>query len=194
MLHIDHELGIRQVVEKLARTEQPRHRRMLEVIRDHMIAENDGDVDRIMETISPHAAYHTWATPEDIGAKGIDGVREYYEGFFATKAHFFENDCQRIVVDDDGVLTEAVMRMIKPGAVLNGEAFGPGSGAFEHEGVSAFDPSAHYLLENRVVIIWVFDDDLLLVGEDAYAGAANTLRTLSDDELPAAYRELLART
>jgi len=31
------------------------------------------------------------------------------------------------------------------------------------------------------------------VGEDAYAGAANSMRKLSDDELPVVYRELLAR-
>ncbi len=193
-MQFDHELGIRQVTDKLAWTDKPRHRRMLEVVRDHMIAENDGDIDRIMESISPRANYHVWSTPEDIGCKGYDGVRDYYLGFFALKGHFFENDIERILVDDDCVVTEANMRMIKPGALLAGEAFGPGTGPVDPGDLGAFDPAAHYLLESRVLILWPFDENLMLIGEDAYSGGSRRMCKLSDDDLPPAYVALMARS
>jgi len=192
-VQLDHELGIKQVAAKIARTHDPRHRRMLEVVRDHMIAENDGDLERVMRTISPNAAYHVWAGPVDNGAKGRDGVRAYYEGFFAIKGHFFENDCQRILVDDDCVVTESVMRMIKPGTILGNEPFGPGTSPLDPGDEGAFDPDAHYLLVGRCLVIWPFDDDLLLIGEDAYASGSLTISKLRDDDLPDAYRALLAR-
>jgi hypothetical protein len=190
-MQFDHELGIRQMAQKVARTQDTRHRRMLEVVLDHMVAENEGDIDRIMASISPRASYHVWSTPDDIGCKGYDGVRQYYEGFFALKGHFFENDIQRIAVDDDCVVTEAVMRMIKPGSILAGDAYGPGTGPMDPGELGAWDPSAHYLFENRVVIIWPFDENLMLIGEDAYSGGARAARQLSDDELPPAYLKLM---
>jgi hypothetical protein len=146
-----------------------------------------------MESVSPRADYHVWSTPEDIGAKGHDGVRDYYVGFFALKGHFFENDIQRILVDDDCVVTESVMRMIKPGDVLAGDAYGPGTGPVDPGDLGAFEPSSHYVLENRVVIIWPFDENLMLIGEDAYSGAMRSIRKLDDADLPPAYLELLAR-
>ena len=193
-MQFDHELGIRQITEKLERTVDPHERRLLEVVRDHMVAENEADVDRIMADISMDADYHVWSTPEDIGAKGFDGVRDYYVGFFELKGHFFENDLQRILVDDHCVVTEAIMRLIKPGAVLAGEAFGPGTGPMDPGDLGAFDPASHYLLESRVVIFWPFDDDDRLIGEDAYTGGAHSMRKLADDELPAAYLALLAKS
>jgi hypothetical protein len=191
-MQFDHELGIRQMTEKLERTDDPRRRRMLEVVLDHMVAENEGDIDRIMAGISPRADYHVWSTPEDIGAKGFDGVREYYTGFFAIKGHFFENDLERILVDDDCVVTEATMRLIKPGSVLAGDAYGPGTGPMDPGELGAWDPEGHYVIENRVVVFWPFDEDLKLIGEDAYSGAIRSIRKLAADELPPAYRELLA--
>lgn len=192
-MQFDHELGIRQIAEKLERTDDPRHRRMLEIVHDHMVAENEGDIARIMESISPHAEYHVWSTPEDVGCKGYEGVREYYEGFFAIKGHFFENDIRRILVDDDCVVTESIMRMIKPGSVLAGEAYGPGTGPMDPGELGAFDPRSHYMLENRVLIVWPFDDDLLLVGEDAYSGAMRSIVQLDGGDLPAAYLALMER-
>ena len=193
-VQLDHELGIKQVTEKLARTDDPRPRRMLEVVLDHMIAENEGDLERVMRSISPRAEYHVWAGPIDNGAKGVEGVRRYYEGFFSIKGHFFENDCQRILVDDDCVVTESIMRMIKPGRIMGDEPFGPDTEPLDPGEEGAFDREAHYLLEGRCLIIWPFDDELLLIGEDAYASGRLTISKLADDELPDAYRELLARS
>ena len=85
-VQLDHELGIKQVTEKIAKTENPRHRQMLEVVREHLVAENDSDIERVMATLTENPAYHTREPGGDNGPKGRDGVRAYYEGFFAIKA------------------------------------------------------------------------------------------------------------
>lgn len=193
-MQLDHELGIKQVTEKIARTENPRHRQMLEVVREHLIAENASDIERVMATLTANPVYHTREPGGDKGPKGRDGVRAYYQGFFAIKGHFFECDFQYIAIDDDCVITEAIMRMIKPGRILGHAPFGPGSEPIDSGAEGEFDPSAHYLLEGHCVVIWPFDDDLLLVGEDGYSGGSLDVRKLSDDELPDAYTALLARS
>jgi hypothetical protein len=159
-----------------------------------MVAENEGDIDRIMSTICAGASYHVWTTPTDLGAKGWAGVRDYYVGFFAMKGHFFENDLQRILVDDDCVVTEAIMRQIKPGAILDHDAYGPGTGPIDPGELGSWDPSAHYLFEGRVLIVWPFDEDLMLVGEDAWAGGGRRVQKLADEDLPPAYLAMLARS
>ena len=50
------------------------------------------------------------------------------------------------------------------------------------------------MLELTQLILREVDDDLLLIGEDAYASGQLTVSKLADDELPDAYRELMART
>ena len=84
--------------------------------------------------------------------------------------------------------------MIKPGRILGYAPFGPGSAPIDPGAEEKFDPSAHYLLEGRCVVIWQFGDDRLIVGEDGYSGGSLDIRKLSDDELPDAYIALLERS
>lgn len=167
----------RMVEERLEREASPRRRALLENVLAHMKAEAAGDVDGLMATLAPDPRYHQWgATPADHGPKGRAAVEQFYKDFVASGAGNLEYDIERLVVDDDCIVTEGMMRICYPGATL------------QAMGRDVDDPSAYYLYEARMAVFWPYDADGLLLAEDAYTatdGFAN-LRTLSDDELPAA--------
>ena len=55
------------------------------------------------------------------------------------------------------------------------------------------DDDASYLVSQRVVLFWPFDEEGQMVGEDGYANLDRTrVRKLTADELPATYTELFS--
>ena len=116
-MEFDQGISWRNLEERLARTDNPRHRQMLQTVIDHAKAEANGDVDGLMATLCDDPQYHFWSGGNDWGPKGKEAVRAYYEDFVASGAGFFESYKTRIVVDDDNVVTESVMRQLVPGRV-----------------------------------------------------------------------------
>ena len=156
-MDFDQAISWRGVEERLERTTDPRHRRMLETVIEHAKAESRGDVDGLMATLGDDPQYHFWSGGTDWGPKGADGVRAYYEGFVASGAGFFESSKVRIVVDDDNVVTESVMRGIVPGRVA------------QQRGYPISDVDAHYLVTARY-------GDLLAVRRVVHADRGGLLR------------------
>jgi hypothetical protein len=180
LVNFDTSITWQQLEERLARTTNPRHRVMLQTVIDHAKAEARGDVDGLMATLSDDPQYHYWNAGRDWGPKGQARVRAYYEGFVASGAGFFESYKPRIVVDDDNVVTENVMRGIVPGAVARAR------------GCDIDDVEGHYLVTARVTIFWPFNEAAELVGEDSYGSSdATDCQRVPDDELPAEYVAML---
>jgi hypothetical protein len=175
-VEFDQSVTWKELEDRLARTSNPRHRRMLQTVIDHARAESDGDVDGLMATLSSDPQYHFWSAGRDWGPKGAEQVRAFYEDFVASGAGFFESRKPRIVVDDDNVVTESVMRGIVPGAVARAR------------GCEIDDIDGHYLVTARTVIFWPFDDQCRLVGEDSYGSSdVSDCTRVPDEDLPAAY-------
>jgi hypothetical protein len=180
MVEFDQSITWRQLEERLARTTNPRHRKMLETVIAHAKAEADGNVDGLMATLGHDPQYHFWSNGNDWGPKGLDGVRAFYEDFVASGAGFFESHKPRIVVDDDNVVTECVIRGIVPGAIA------------QQRGYDVPDVNGHYITTARTVILWPFDDAGVLIGEDSYGSSDVTdFQQVPDDELPAEYVAML---
>jgi hypothetical protein len=180
MFQFDQSVSWRQLEERLAQTTNPRHRRMIETVMAHAQAEANGDVDGLMATLSADPQYHFWRNAQDWGPKGSDAVRAYYEGFVASGAGFFESYKPRIVVDDDHVVTECVMRNLVPGAVAR------------QRGCDVPDVEGHYVVTARTVIFWPFNEAVELIGEDSYGSSDVTdFQRVPDDELPEAYSAML---
>jgi hypothetical protein len=176
----DQSVSWRQLEDRMARTTNLRHRAMLQTIVDHATAESRGDVDGLMATLSEDPQYHFWSNGRDWGPKGREAVRAFYEDFVASGAGFFESYKPRIVVDDDNVVTECVMRGIVPGTVARAR------------GCAVDDVDGHYFVTARTVIFWPFDEAGRLVGEDSYGSSDVTdCRRVPDDQLPAAYVAML---
>jgi hypothetical protein len=121
-----------------------------------MHAEAVGDVDRLMATVAEDAHYHFYNGPAAGEFKGRAAVRRFYEMFTASGAEKLQHDIDRLVVDRDCILTEGLMRIAFPGRTLIAR------------GIEVDDPDALYLYECRAAIMWPFNHEGLLMGEDSY--------------------------
>ncbi|MFE6857761.1 nuclear transport factor 2 family protein [Nocardia sp. NPDC057668] len=165
--------------ERLAVTVNERHRQVLEIVIAHMKAEAVPDLDGLMKTLVPEPNYHFWQFGQDVGPKGWDGVRDYYAAFVASKSNILEFDLDRLLVDDNCVVTEGYLRQIYPGAYA------------AQIGLPVEDPAADYLISFRQLLLWPVDEAGLIVGEDSYHSGPVEIRKLSFDELPREYVELV---
>jgi hypothetical protein len=190
VVELDRDRLVRQLDATIARLPSERQRTMVAVYRDHVCAEIDGDLDKILQTLSPDPQYHGWGPEGDVGPKGAAAVRDFYAEWFALKANFFDIDIHRVVVDDVHVVSEQTQHMIISGDSFLKGRWGSSLRAAGEEQVAAFDTTGHYLLVNRSIIVVPFDDQCRMEGEDGYGGGG-TMRRLDDAELPAAYRRFV---
>jgi len=151
----------RKVEERLKRETDPKRRRNLETVLAHMKAEAAGDLDGLMATLTtrvvPH--YHAYGTDDPtLSPRGHAAVRQFYAAFVASGAVKLELDVQRLVVDEDFVITEGTMKIAYPGNLLR------------LMGHAVDDPDAFYLFRTPMCVIWPMDPDGKVIGEDTYTG------------------------
>ena len=170
------------ITERLATTESPRQRTMLERMRVHAAAERDGDLETLVGTLGEATNYHFWELSGDVGPKTREGVAEYYRNLVENNGHVLEFFCERMVVDDHCIVIEGALTMIQPGALMVQH---PMAGDFA-------EADKNYLIRMRNVIFWSFDEDLMIIAEDSYTGGPIEMRVLEDAELPADFAALVA--
>jgi hypothetical protein len=181
MALVDQGLSARILEERLARTESPRHRAMLETVVEHLKAEADISLDRLLATLAPTPEYHLWHNGSDIGPKGRDAIAAFYSQLVAEKRGILEFEITRTVVDDDTVVTEGFIRAIQRGDVATSK------------GYLVDDEAASYLVTSRVTIFWPFNEAGEMLGEDGYSNYDPTsARKLDESELPEVYKQLFA--
>ena len=158
-MRIDPTKTWRKVEARLAREKHPRLRRNLETVLAHMKAEAAADLDALMTTVAEDAGYHAFGAPDPLySPQGKEAVRGFYTAFIASGAHRLELDVDRLVVDEDCIVTEGVMRIAYPGTIV------------QLLGHAVDDPDAHYLFEARMAVLWPMDEHGLVIGEDTYTG------------------------
>jgi hypothetical protein len=160
-MQIDPNNTWRKVEERLKRETDPRRRRNLETVLAHMKAEAAGDLDGLMATITtretPH--YHAYGAADPIlSPRGRDAVRQFYAAFVASGAVKLELDVQRLVVDEEFVITEGLMKIAYPGNLLR------------LMGHAVDDAGAFYLFQTPMCVIWPMDEDGKVIAEDSYTG------------------------
>jgi hypothetical protein len=173
---IDPEVSWQAVDRRLAQEQDPARRHLLELVRDHIRSEVRGELDAVMATLSATPAYHFRGQGEDRGPKGRDAVRAYYVQLMAAGMHRFEFDVRRVVVDDRTVVTEGRLRQALPAAAFGPDVLVDGDGA-------PLDPSAAYLVESELVVVWPSSEDGKLVGEDVWFGSGPFLPLARADAL-----------
>lgn len=175
----DRLLGVKRVDERLAVTVNERHRAMLEVLREHLIAEADLDLDGLLSTLVDEPKYHLWGSGRDTGPKGRDAVARYYTALVAARRGVLEYDIERFVIDDETIVTEGFIRAYQHGPVA--AEFG--------YAVPALD--AHYIVRYRALVLWPFDAEVRLLGEDGYGGVdPGDFVRVEPADLPDEYRRL----
>jgi hypothetical protein len=176
MALIDPRVTFRKVEERLETESDAVLRRNLETLLTHMKAEMAGDVDGLLGTLTENPAYHAYGTDDPAtNPVGRDGVRAFYERFIASGAGQLQLDIDRLVVDEDCILTEGLMRIAYPGRTL------------QAMGIDVDDADAYYLYEARMATLWPFDERGLARGEDTYTGgdgfAGIAERKLAPDDI-----------
>jgi len=181
MLDFDQSVVWRELEARRDRTDNTRHRQLLQVVIDHGRAEVNRDLDGLMATLVAEPDYHFWIGGKDLGPKGYAGVRSYYESFVLGGGAVFESLKERIVVDDDTISHEGPIRNLVSGAIATAR------------GYSVPDPTGHYLVSFRNVVFWSFDDAGLALGEDSYTAMnPGDWERVADEDLPQCYLDYLA--
>ena len=182
MAIIEPAVAARRLRERLAKTESVRQRAMLETVIEHLEAEEAMSLDRLLATLAPEPKYHLWANGADYGPKSRDGVAAYYTQLVADNRAVLEFDIDRIVADDDCVVTEGWIRAINKGVIAKAR------------GWIVDDDDADYLVTQRVVIFWPFNEAGQMVGEDGYANLdPRAVRQLDESDLPETYTARVAK-
>ncbi|WP_235738574.1 nuclear transport factor 2 family protein [Nocardioides alcanivorans] len=169
----------RPLEERLATTTSERQRVVLGIVIEHMKAESAPDLDALMATMAPNPNYHFWNGGKDTGPKGFDVLRQYYADFVASRTNVLEFEIDRLVVDDDCVVTEGYLKQIYPGDVAVAAGL-------------AQDASTAYLVVNRQLILWPVDADGKLVAEDSYQSGPTSITAVAPADLPQAYVDIMA--
>lgn len=163
-------------------TDDPRHRQMLDVVIEHAKAEADRSVERLMATLVDDPQYHFWVQGRDVGPKGADAVRAYYEQFVRGGGAIFESPKERIVVDDHCVVSEAEVTNLVSGAIARAR------------GYHVPDADGYYLVRFRNVVWFDFGDDPThALGEDSHTMFdPDAFEKVAEEDLPAVYTDYLA--
>ena len=135
---IDPTKTFRLLEQRIAKTTNPRHLLMLNRVLQHAMGEAKPDLDLVMSTLCPNPRYIAWGAPEDFSPVGREAVHAFYEETIVKGGQFcLEMEMDRIVVDDDTVVTEGNFRSIYYGADA------------AKRGFPADDPTAFYLAVRR---------------------------------------------
>jgi hypothetical protein len=171
------------IQEKLDRTTDPRHRAMIGEVLAHARAEVDGDLEGVLGTLcaNPVYRYVRNAGPVD-QPRGTEAIRDFYvTDIFGGGRHILEGYKDRIVVDDHTVITEGTMRILQWGRDLVAQ------------GLQVDDPDATYLMSVRLLIVWPFDEDQKIIGEESWSQPrTRTLEKVPDEDVPQAFRDYIA--
>lgn len=186
---VDVDKMLRFMDAKIETTSNELHRRHLETVREHMFHEKLLDPDGVLETLSAKARYKLWVDGVDMGPKNIDGIRSWYveTNIRQHRTFVIEYDLERVVVDDDVVVTEGQMKVVVDAAYVS-----------DVLGLEC-DPEDIMLQSFRQVVFWPLDRDSKLLGEEFYTSgsrAQHSLRKLEPSEIPESWHTLvkLART
>lgn len=181
MMQLDQAKMWQAIEERLAATDNPRHRAMLEVVVEHSKAEAARSVDRLMATLVDDPQYHFWIGGRDMGPKGGRGVRDYYVDFVSRGGAVFESPKERIVVDDHNVVSEAEVRNVVTGAIAKAR------------GYHVPDDTGHYVVRFRNVVFFTFGDDpTRAIGEDSYTSMdPDAFERIDAADLPQAYLDYM---
>lgn len=95
---------------------------------------------------------------------------------------YLEFDMDRIVVDDDTIVTEGNFRSLYYGADA------------AKRGFPVDDPEGFYLLSLRMLIVWPFDAEGFIIGEETYSAVTTPdfLKKVETSEVPKQLRDFVA--
>ena len=181
---IDQKLTYKDIEEKLAKTTNPRHRKMLEKLYQHSRGEVEEDLEAVLGTLAPNPIYRSSSPDPAMNPEGSETVRRFYiNEIFGKGRHCLESTKPRILVSDDAIVTEGTVRSVHWGQDLL------------DTGTEVDDADGFYLLTYQMLIVWPYDEECRITGEESWSRrtGADYMRKIREDELPEAFARYVAR-
>ena len=147
-------LAVRRLIET---TDNPRHQWLLKAYDRHRNLEMAGRWKEIFapEMTVAHPVYHFNVFGINTVLDGAEAVQAVYDEWSNTNQCIFYAADERLAVGDNMIVSTATIMQQTPGRILV-EAGAP------------VDPDAHYLVANLEHMIWPYDDEGRLIGEDVW--------------------------
>ena len=164
--------------------ENAKHKTLLTEVANHMEAEIKGQIEPLMATLTEQPQYHFWRVGgQNMTLNGYEEVAGFYNNMFAMGGQQFEVVCDRIFVDDQGVITEGQVKQVNKSSVL------VTMGINEIGGVAITDHEL-WLSNAQLITVWPAAAGNKLVGEDIYFGEdpMTTLTPITRDAIPDYYQ------
>ena len=184
MAIIDQTITYRNIEAELENTTNPRHRRMLERLYQHSRAERTEDLETVLGTLAPNPAFRSSSPDPAMNPTGWDAVRRFYiEEIFDKGRHILEFIKERILVGDNHIITQGLVRSLHWGQDL------------VDMGMSVDDADGYYMLTYRMLIVWPYDDEQRIIGEESWSqrSGEDYVRKISEADLPENFVRFVAR-
>ena len=170
--------------EKASEIENINHKKLLNEVANHMEAEIKGQLEPLMNTLTAEPVYHFWRVSDvNMILNGYEEVSGFYSNMFQNGGEQFEVVTKRIIVNDDGVITEGKVKQVytKDNLKIMG---------LTKDTFAEIDNSDLWLSNTQLITVWPSDPDLKLVGEDIYFGEnpMETLKPINENEIPDYYK------
>ncbi|GAA2585950.1 hypothetical protein GCM10010399_14960 [Dactylosporangium fulvum] len=159
-LPIDPMKSLLGIERKRKEITNPKHLHMLDVLEEHVRAELEGDLERIMRTLVPEPEYHFWGSTPQEHFVGNAATRDFYTRIFESGSNQLERTYDRFIIDDYGIFGDGLIKVVVRGALLERLAK-------NHPGQNIDVHGAYVTVRHSAVII-PFSSDGLMKGEDIY--------------------------
>jgi hypothetical protein len=148
----------------------------LQIVAEHVVAEVDGDIPRLLATLVSEPTYRFWGAGTN-GRASLSGeaqVRGFYDALVGSGKNRLDYVLDRVVADASTVITEGVIHHVLDGKDLVGRVLTP------------VEAGHWYHVTYQSLIVWPIDPASgLITGEEVYLGEDHTVvREISPDELP----------
>jgi hypothetical protein len=136
-----------------------------------------------MDTLAPEPVYRIWSGGPEMNPAGTDNVRRFYiEQIFGKGRHCLEFNQDRITVADDAIVNEGVLRTVMWGRDLI------------DTGKPVDDPDGAYLVHYRMLIVWPYDAEGRIIGEESWSSIPkDNARKIDEADAPDNFRRYVAR-
>ncbi|MBA3743329.1 hypothetical protein [Sporichthya sp.] len=168
--------GWQPLLDAIDAATDPRVKHALQLVAEHVVAEVEGDIPRLLATLVPEPTYRFWGAGMN-GRTTLTGetqVRSFYDHLIGSGKNRLDYVLDRVVADAATVITEGVIHHVLDGADLVGRVSTP------------VEAGHWYHVTYQSLILWPIDPASgLLTGEEVYLGSDHTVvREISAEELP----------
>lgn len=158
MIELDVTTTNQAVDALLERTENPRHRYLLQSYHRHRYLEIAGRYEEIFvpEMIVEEPEYHFYTGRVPLTLRGQHAVKALYALWTKTAQCIFYAEDEQLAVGDNLISSNVVAYQQHPGLALVALGF------------HVDDLSARYLHRSRQLMLWLYDDRGRLIGENVW--------------------------